>query len=201
MSRLAKSLKPLIFVIGLLPLVKLLVDGLMGGLGANPIEEITHRTGTWTLYFLVGSMAITPIRRFSGWNQIIKYRRMIGLFALFYATLHFLTYLVLDLFFYLPEVLEDVLLRPYITVGFSAFLILIALGVTSNTWMIRKLGGKRWNALHRLVYVAGGLGVFHFLWLVKADRQRPEIVGAILVGLLGTRLIKRKRSPPAKRGS
>lgn len=201
MSRLAKSLKPLIFVIGLLPLVKLLVDGLTGGLGANPIEEITHRTGTWTLYFLVGSMAITPIRRFSGWNQIIKYRRMIGLFALFYATLHFLTYLVLDLFFYLPEVLEDVLLRPYITVGFAAFLILIALGVTSNTWMIRKLGGKRWNALHRLVYVAGGLGVFHFLWLVKADRQRPEIVGAILVGLLGTRLIKRKRSPPGKRGS
>ena len=201
MSRLAKSLKPLIFVIGLLPLVKLLVDGLTGGLGANPIEEITHRTGTWTLYFLVGSMAITPIRRFSGWNQIIKYRRMIGLFALFYATLHFLTYLVLDLFFYLPEVLEDILLRPYITVGFAAFLILIALGVTSNTWMIRKLGGKRWNALHRLVYVAGGLGVFHFLWLVKADRQRPEIVGAILVGLLGTRLIKRKRSPPAKRGS
>ena len=201
MSRLAKSLKPLIFVIGLLPLVKLLVDGLTGGLGANPIEEITHRTGTWTLYFLVGSMAITPIRRFSGWNQIIKYRRMIGLFALFYATLHFLTYLVLDLFFYLPEVLEDVLLRPYITVGFAAFLILIALGVTSNTWMIRKLGGKRWNALHRLVYVAGGLGVFHFLWLVKADRQRPEIVGAILVGLLGTRLVKRKRSPPAKRGS
>jgi sulfoxide reductase heme-binding subunit YedZ len=193
-----KFIKPAVFIAGLIPLIKLLVDGFTGGLGANPIEEITHRTGAWTLYILIGSLAVTPLRRISGWNGIIKFRRTIGLFAFFYATLHFLTYLVLDLFFYLPEVLEDVLVRPYITVGFAAFLILIALGATSNKRMIKKLGGKRWNSLHRLVYLAGGLGVFHFLWLVKADTRRPEILGAILVGLLGMRLLKPRRGVAGK---
>lgn len=193
-----KVIKPLVFALALVPAVKLAFDALTGGLGADPIEETTHRTGAWTLYILITSLAVTPLRRVTGWNQLIKLRRTIGLFALFYATLHFLTYLVLDLFFYLPEVLEDVFLRPYITVGFTAFVILIVLGATSNARMIKKLGGKRWNSLHRLVYLAGALGVFHFLWLVKADTRRPEILGVTLAALLGTRLFKGRARPVTK---
>jgi sulfoxide reductase heme-binding subunit YedZ len=186
-----RILKPALFVALSIPLAKGLYDTFTGGLGGNPIEELTHRTGWWTICILIGTLAVTPLRRLTGWNQLIKVRRMVGLFALLYASLHFTVYIALDLYFYFPEVIEDISKRPFITVGFAALLILIALGVTSNAWSIRKLGGKRWNALHRLVYLAAGLGVFHFLWLVKADTRRPVILGLILVVLLATRLIPR----------
>lgn len=183
----SRVIKPAAFVLSLIPFGLLLWDGFTGGLGGNPIEEITHRTGDWTLYFLLIALSVTPLRRLSGWNQLIKLRRMIGLIAFFYATLHFGTYIVLDLFFYLPEIVEDIAKRPYITVGFTALLILTALAATSNDRMVKRLGGRRWSRLHKSVYVAAGLGVIHFLWSVKADTLKPIVLGFILIVLLLSR--------------
>lgn len=184
----SRVVKPAFFALALVPFGLLLRDGFMEQLGANPVEEITHRTGDWTLYFLLATLAITPLRRLTGLNQLIKMRRMVGLFAFFYACLHLFTYLVIDLVFYLPEIAEDIVKRPYITVGFTAFLILTALAVTSPIRMVKKLGGRTWNKLHRLIYVAGALGVLHYLWLVKADTSRPVVFGLVLVGLLAFRI-------------
>ncbi len=184
----SRVVKPAFFTLALVPFGLLLRDGFMEQLGANPVEEITHRTGDWTLYFLLATLAITPLRRLTGLNQLIKMRRMVGLFAFFYACLHLFTYLVIDLFFYLPEIVEDIVKRPYITVGFTAFLILTALAVTSPIRMVKKLGGRTWNKLHRLIYVAAALGILHYLWLVKADTSRPILFGLVLVGLLAFRI-------------
>jgi len=158
-------------------------------LGANPIEVITHSTGDWTLRFLLITLSVTPLRKLLKQPWLIRFRRMFGLFAFFYVSLHFLTYIVLDKFFDLHEMLADVLKRPFITVGFAAFLLLIPLALTSTTGWIRRLGGKRWQALHRLIYVSAILGVIHYLWLVKADRKKPLEYGFILAVLLGYRVV------------
>jgi len=176
-----------VFCLCLAPAAILVYNAVSGGLGANPIEAITFFTGDWTLYFLLITLGVTPLRRLTGWTGVMRYRRMLGLFAFFYACLHFLTYLVLDQFFDWHTMAGDVMKRPYITVGFSAFLLLIPLAVTSTARMKQKLG-PRWRRLHRLVYVIGGLGILHYLWLVKADIRPPIIFGAIFIALLVLRL-------------
>ena len=167
----------------LAPAVSLGVAALTDGLGANPIEEITHRTGWWALLLLTVTLAITPLRRLAGKPAWVRYRRLLGLFAFFYATLHFLTYLVLDQFFGWSYIVEDIAERPFITVGFAAWLILLALAVTSTQRSIRRLR-KNWQRLHRLVYVAALAGGLHFLWKVKADTREPVIFLALIAALL-----------------
>ena len=181
-------LKPVVFLVCLIPFAQLAFNAYAGELGANPIETITRFTGSWSLIILIASLAVTPLRRITGWNDLIKLRRMFGLFAFFYAALHFATYMVLDLYFDFPAILKDILKRPYITVGFAAFVLMIPLAVTSTAGMIRRLG-KRWQQLHYLVYVVAILGVVHFYWLVKADISRPAQYGAVLAILLGYRLV------------
>ncbi|MGD8276639.1 MAG: protein-methionine-sulfoxide reductase heme-binding subunit MsrQ [Gemmatimonadota bacterium] len=181
-------LKPLVWAGALTPLAILGVRALNDDLTANPIELLTNWTGFTTLTLLMVTLAITPLRRLTGWNPLIKLRRPIGLFAFFYATLHFLVYLVLDQFFWWEGILGDIMDRPYITVGFAGFLLLIPLAFTSTRGWIRRLG-KRWQMLHRAVYLVGGLGVLHFYWKVKADTRQPLIFAAILATLLLARLI------------
>jgi sulfoxide reductase heme-binding subunit YedZ len=183
-----KRLKVVVFLLCLVPLILLLYDLFFGRLSANPINDITLRTGIWTLRLIMITLTVTPIRRLTGWSNLIRLRRMLGLFAFFYATLHFLTYLVIDQFFAWDQIVKDVAKRPYITVGFGTFLILIPLAVTSTKKMIRRLGGKRWQRLHRLVYAAAIGGVIHYLWLVKTDISRPLAYGALLALLLGFRV-------------
>jgi len=159
------------------------------GLGANPVEALEHKTGDWTLRFLLITLAITPLRKLLRVPALIKFRRMFGLFAFFYGCLHFATYLGVDKFFNVHEILADVVKRKYITVGFTAFVLLIPLAVTSTAGWIRRLGGKRWQALHRLIYFSAILGVIHYSWLVKADIREPLEYGAILAVLLAYRVI------------
>lgn len=181
-------IKPLIFVAALVPLGLLVSDAVADALGPNPVEAIRLRTGDWTLRFLLITLAVTPVRRLSGWNALIRVRRMLGLFAFFYACLHLITYLWLDQGFYWSGIVEDVVERPYITIGVASFLLLVPLAATSTNGMVRRLGGKRWRRLHRLVYPAAFAGVFHYLWLVKADTREPLIYLAVLVGLMLLRL-------------
>lgn len=182
-------LKPALFVACLGPLGWLTWGALTDGLGANPIETITRETGTWTLRFLVLALSVTPLRRLTGWNDAVRFRRMIGLFAFFYGSLHFLTYVWLDQFFAVDEIVKDIRKRPFITVGFTAFSLMVPLALTSTTGWIRRLGGKRWQRLHRLIYFSAIAGVSHYWWLVKADIQRPQIYAAIVAVLLGFRLV------------
>lgn len=181
-------LKPLVFLSALLPLARLAWLGLTGGLGANPIQFITFSTGTWTLVFLLITLAVTPLRRLSGRLWLIQYRRMLGLFAFFYGTLHFLTYVWLDQFFDLPSILKDIYKRPFITAGFTGFVLLVPLAITSTRGWIGRLG-KRWQQLHRLVYASAVAGVVHYIWLVKKDLREPIIYSIILVLLLGYRAV------------
>ena len=183
-----RVIKPAVFLAALIPFALILIDGARGELGANPIEEITHRTGKSVLTLLMITLAVTPVRKLSGWSSLIKLRRMLGLFAFFYATLHLSTYVVLDQFFSFSDIVDDVAKRPYITVGFTSFLLLVPLALTSTNKMVKRLGGKRWSRLHRLVYVAAAGGVLHFLWQVKADLRTPVIYGGVLVLLLSSRL-------------
>jgi len=176
------------FVLCLVPLARLVWLGAQGGLGANPIEYITHSTGWWTLSFLMITLAVTPLRRLTGLNWLVRLRRMLGLFAFFHAALHFATYLWLDQFFDLDAIAKDIVKRPFITIGFAAFVLLIPLAATSTNSMVRRLGGRRWQLLHRLVYVIAVLGVAHFWWLVKKDLTEPVLFACVLTGLLGARL-------------
>jgi methionine sulfoxide reductase heme-binding subunit len=169
------------------------------GLGANPVEALEHKTGDWTLRFLLITLAITPLRKLLHVPALIKFRRMFGLFAFFYGCLHFATYLGVDKFFNVHEILADVVKRKYITVGFTAFVLLIPLAITSTAGWIRRLGGKRWQALHRLIYVSAIAGVIHYLWLVKADIQEPLEYGAVLAVLLAYRVVVWLRPSPAVR--
>jgi methionine sulfoxide reductase heme-binding subunit len=175
--------KPVVFLICLLPLALLGWRGLHHGLTANPIEFITHATGDWTLRFLIFSLCITPFRKILHLPELIRFRRMLGLFAFFYACLHFTTYIWLDKFFDLSEMWKDISKRKFITVGFAAFLLLIPLAVTSTAGWIRRLGGKRWQTLHRLIYFSAVFGAIHYYWLVKSAVIKPLFYGAI-VGLL-----------------
>ena len=171
----------------LLPLARLIALGLSDGLGANPIEFITRSTGTWTLVGLMVTLSITPLRRLSGHAGLTRYRRMLGLFTFFYVCLHFVTYVWLDQFFDPAAIVKDIIKRPFITVGFSAFVLLIPLAATSTRAMIRRLG-RRWQQLHRLVYAIAILGVIHYLWLVKKDLTEPLVYGVVLTLLLLMRL-------------
>ncbi|OQW75523.1 MAG: sulfoxide reductase heme-binding subunit YedZ [Proteobacteria bacterium ST_bin11] len=182
-----RCLKTLVFLAALLPVGLLMTAAWQDDLGANPVEKITHNTGYWTLTFLLLSLSATPLRQLSGAVWLVRIRRMLGLFAFFYACLHFLTYLILDQFFDWAAIAEDILKRPYITVGFAAFLMLIPLAVTSTNAMQRRLGGKNWKRLHRLVYLIASGGVVHFAWLVKKDLSQPLLFGAILALVLAVR--------------
>ena len=182
-----RAIKPALFAVCLVPLAQLLYKGWTDDLTANPIEFITHFTGDWVLIFLLATLSITPLRKLSGWNGLIKFRRMLGLFAFFYAGLHFATYMVLDHFFDFQAIGKDILKRPYVTAGFTGLVLMVPLAITSTAGMIRRLG-KRWQQLHRLVYVAAIAGVIHFYWLVKADIRRPLQYATVLTLLLGYRL-------------
>ena len=184
----SKWSKPVVFLLCLLPLATLGWQALHGELTANPIEFITHATGDWTLRFLVITLCVTPFRKILHLPELIRFRRMLGLFAFFYACLHFTTYIWLDKFFDLSEMWKDIAKRKYITVGFTAFLLLIPLALTSTAGWIRRLGGKRWQMLHRLIYFSATLGVIHYYWQVKSAVIRPLTYGAIVAVLLLWRL-------------
>ncbi len=181
-------IKIALFLAALIPLGRLAWKAFHVGLGANPIEVITHSTGDWTLIFVLTTLSITPLRRLTRQYWLIGVRRMIGLFAFFYGTLHFLTYIWLDKFFDVHEMLKDIAKRRFITVGFSAFVLMIPLALTSTAWSIRRLGGKNWQRLHRLIYFTGILAVVHYTWLVKADRRKPIEYGIVLGILLAYRV-------------
>jgi len=197
-------IKPLVFVTSLGPVAWLVWAALTGNLSANPLSDLTNETGIWTLRFVCITLALTPLRRLTGWNAVIRLRRMTGLFAFFYGTLHFLTYVVVDRFAGLDfpdgivalstlrnlatSVAEDIYKRPFITVGFTTWLTMVPLALTSTAASIRWLGGRRWNRLHRLVYATGIAGVLHYWWLVKADVRRPLTYGAVVLLLLAFRL-------------
>lgn len=186
------------FLACLIPLGLLGWDAYTDNLGANPIEVITRTTGSWTLIFLLITLSATPLRRISSFKGVIKLRRMLGLYAFFYACLHFTTYIWLDQFFDLDDIVRDIPKRPFITVGFASFILLIPLALTSTSGMIRRLG-RRWQQLHRLSYAIAIGGVIHFLWLVKADIRRPLIYGFALALLLAYRLVARWRAAPRVR--
>jgi sulfoxide reductase heme-binding subunit YedZ len=183
-----RLVKVLVFLTCLLPVGLLAWRGFHGDLGANPLELITHTTGDWTLRFLLITLAVTPLRKLTRQYWLIKFRRMLGLYAFFYGLLHFTTYLWFDKFFDWREIVKDIGKRPFITVGFSALVLMAPLAVTSTAWAIRQLG-KRWQALHRLVYLSAMAGVVHYLWLVKADIRKPAAYGVGLAILLGYRVV------------
>lgn len=176
-------LKAAVFLAALIPLVSLAIRGLEDDLGANPIEKITRTTGYWTLTFLMMTLGVTPLRRLSGWQWPARLRRMLGLFAFFYGCLHLGCYLVLDQFFDWQAIARDIAKRPYVTAGFSAFLLMLPLAVTSTDAMIKRLGGRRWKILHQLVYPCAAAAVVHYIWLVKKDLTDP-VRFAVMLGLL-----------------
>lgn len=190
--------KPVIFLACLAPLGNLVWRGFHSQLGANPIETITHSTGDCTLTFLLITLSVTPLRRLTRQYWLIGLRRMFGLFAFFYGTLHLTTYLWLDKFFDVHEMLADIAKRKFITAGMTGFALMIPLALTSTKWAIRKLGGKRWQALHRLIYFSAAAGVIHYIWLVKADLKKPleyaAVLGVLLLYRAGVWLISRAKS-------
>ena len=187
MSVALRTLKVGVFLVCLLPLARLVYLGVAGGLGANPIEFVTRSTGTWALAGLLVTLSVTPLRRLTGQAGLIRYRRMLGLFAFFYACLHFVAYVWLDQFFDPAAIARDIVKRPFVTVGFAAFILLVPLAATSSHAMMRRLG-RRWQQLHRLIYLIALLGVVHYLWLVKKDLTEPLIYGGVLALLLALRL-------------
>lgn len=183
------GLKTLVFISALVPATRLVVLALTGGdLTANPIEYITRDTGWYALFFLTLTLTVTPIRRLTGWHPVIRFRRMLGLFAFFYGTLHLLVWIVLDRFFDAEAMGEDILKRPFITVGMTTFLLLLPLAITSTSGWIRRLGGRRWARLHQLAYLAAVTAVLHFWWLVKSDVREPYRWGWAVAVLLGARM-------------
>lgn len=198
-----KGLKIATFLLCLAPVFILAWRAAHAGLGANPLEFVTHSTGDWTLRFLVITLAITPVRKLTGTPTLIRFRRMFGLFAFFYGCLHLVTYIWFDKFFDAAEMLKDIAKRPFITIGFASLLLMTPLAVTSTAAWIRRLGGKRWQRLHRLIYPIAAGGVIHYYWLVKSDIRLPVLYGAILSVLLAYRLFAflSKRARTDKKGS
>ncbi len=184
-----RILKVVVFLTCLGPVCVLIWKGFHGQLGANPVDVITRSTGKWTLTFLLITLSVTPLRRLMSSPWLVRFRRMLGLFAFFYGTLHLTTYLWLDKFFDFREMLHDIAKRKFITAGMTAFTLMLPLALTSTTGWIRRLGGKRWQRLHRLIYFSAAAGVVHFIWLVKADLRRPLIYGAVLASLLAYRVV------------
>jgi sulfoxide reductase heme-binding subunit YedZ len=191
-------IKAAAFLLALAPIARI---ALLAGDKTNPLEFITHGTGDWTLYLLCITLAVTPLRRLTGLNWLLKLRRMLGLFAFFYASLHFATFIWFDHFFDLHEVWKDVVKRPFITVGFAGFVLLVPLAATSTNGMVRRLGGKRWQALHRLVYVVAPLGILHYWWMKAAKNNigQPLLFGVIVALLLGVRLYWKREKLQAAR--
>ncbi len=201
-----RYLKTAIFLACLVPLALLVWDALHNQLGANPIEAITHYTGNCTLIFLLITLAITPLRKLTRQYWLINLRRMLGLFAFFYGTLHLMTWVWLDKFFDTHEMLADIAKRRFITAGMTGFVLMIPLALTSTKWSIRKLGGKRWQALHRLIYFSAAAGVIHYIWLVKADLKKPLEYAAVLGALMLYRVVvwlstKAKPGPSAAKSN
>jgi methionine sulfoxide reductase heme-binding subunit len=186
-EKLVRSLKLLAFLLCLGPLTVLVWKGFHELLGANPVDVITRTTGRWTLIFLLLTLSISPVRKLTRLPWLIRFRRMLGLFAFFYGSLHLMTYVWLDKFFDVPAMLHDIAERRFITAGMTAWALMLPLALTSTAWSIRRLGGKRWQRLHRLVYFSATAGVIHFIWLVKADLRRPLTYGAVLALLLAFR--------------
>jgi sulfoxide reductase heme-binding subunit YedZ len=191
-------LKPAIFTGALIPFVAILIQAMRGTLSANPIAEALNRLGLLALTFLILALAMTPLRALFGWTWPLRVRRMLGLFAFFFAALHFSTYVALDQGLAFRAVFEDVRKRRFIFVGFTAFVLIIPLAITSTNAMVRRLGFRSWQRLHRLAYVATILGVIHFVWRVKKDVTEPAIYGAILAGLLGFRIVRAIKGKPSK---
>ena len=179
--------KPVVIVACLVPMTLLTWAALNGRLSANPLEDIRDTTGIWTLRFLMLTLGITPLRWLTGWHSLIRLRRMIGLFAFFHAFLHFITYVWLDQFFAFNEMVKDLVMRPFIMAGYASFVLLIPLAITSTKGWIGRLGGKRWQMLHRLIYVSAAVGVLHYFWRVKSDVRAPLAYGALLALLLAFR--------------
>lgn len=196
----AKFSKMLVFVNSLVPLALLLWDAAHKHLGANPLEFATRTTGMLTLVFLLISLAVTPLRKLTSWQWLGRHRRMLGLFAFFYGFLHLMTYVWFDKFFNLKAAGQDILNRPFIAVGMAAFFIMIPLAATSTNKMVKRLGGKRWNRLHKAAYLAAALGALHYYMLVKADTRLPLTLAAVLALLLGYRLFIKyiEPKPPAR---
>jgi sulfoxide reductase heme-binding subunit YedZ len=190
-----------LFTACLVPAARLAWLGWRGELGANPIEAVTRSTGWWTLALLAATLTVTPLRRLLGAPWLLRLRRMLGLFAFGYASLHFTTYLWLDQFFDLAEIARDVVKRPFITVGFAAFVLLLPLAATSTNAMVRRLGARRWQRLHRAVYLIAVLGVLHFWWLVKKDVTEPRLFALVMGVLLAARLWWRWRVPAPGRSA
>ena len=183
-----KIAKPVAFLAGLAPITFLLYRAFTGRLSANPIQDITDQTGLWTLRLIMLTLAITPIRRLTNWQGIIRFRRMTGLFAFFYGVLHFTTYIWLDQDFDLHSILKDIPKRPFIAAGFAAFVLMLPLALTSTRKWIGRLGGRRWQLLHRLIYASAAAGAIHYIWVVKLDTTNPYRYGILLVVLLGIRI-------------
>ena len=199
-------IKPVIFLACLEPLGRLAWKGFHGMLGANPIEVITHATGDWTLTFLLITLSITPLRKLTRQYWLIGLRRMFGLYAFFYGTLHLTTYVWLDKFFNVHEMLADVAKRRFITAGLTAFVLMVPLALTSTKGWIRRIGGKRWQALHRLIYFSAAAGVIHYIWLVKADLRKPLQYALVLAVLMVYRVVvwagaKAKANPAVAAGA
>ena len=192
----ARWAKPLVWMLCLAPLAYLAWLAWKSDLGANPIERVEHFTGDWTLRLIVATLAITPLRKLLRLPELIRFRRLIGLFAFFYACLHFLAYVGLDQFFDMAAIWKDIAKRPYVTAGFTGFVAMIPLAVTSTVGWIRRLGGKRWQRLHRLIYLTAVAGVIHYYWLVKSDVRLPIFYGVLVTLELGFRVAVRK---PAKK--
>ncbi len=194
-----KWAKVIVFAVSLVPVIRIAWRAYRGDLTANPVEFLQHQTGDWTLRFLIFTLSITPFRKLLDLPELIRFRRMLGLFAFFYVSLHFLTYLGPDQSFNFAGMLKDVVKRPFITVGFAAFVLLIPLAFTSTAGWIRRLGGKRWQLLHRSIYVCACLGVIHYYWLVKSDIRKPLFYAALVGILLAWRLLSRlsKSKAPA----
>lgn len=179
--------KPVVWILCLAPFALLIYDGFTDNLTANPIEKITNHTGIWTLRLIVAGLAITPLRWLTGLNQLVNYRRLVGLFAFFYGCLHFTTFFFFDHQFDFAGMWQDVVKRPYITAGFVAFVLMIPLAVTSTTGWIRRMGGKKWNLLHKLIYITALAAVLHYFWKVKLDATYPVYYGLGVAALLGFR--------------
>ena len=197
LHRAVDTIRLVVFLSALVPLARLATGAIVfpEWLGANPAEFITRATGDWALRFLLLTLCVTPLRRVSGWSWLVRLRRMLGLYAFFYACVHFSSYISFDHVFDVEAIFRDILKRPFITVGFATLLLLLPLAVTSTNAMVRRLGANRWRMLHRLVYVIGPLAVLHFWWMVKRDVTEPAIYGVILATLLAARI------PWSKRGA
>ena len=194
-----RVLRPALWLLVIVPAIVLVAQLLLDQLGAEPIEALEHASGEWALRLLAASLAVTPLMRLTGWGWMVAQRRFLGLATFFWALGHLSVYIVLDQFFDWPEIVKDILKHLYITVGMLAFVLMIPLALTSTKWSIRKLGGKRWTQLHRLVYVSAVAGCVHFLWAVKKDLAEPMLYAAVFVVLFALRFILRKPGPRSPR--